>query len=1034
MTLRTSLVIAGDSAGATAAVDGAVQGLNDLEQAARRAKAANDQLGEGAVRSTRQAQAGYVNLGRQVQDVAVQLQSGTNLGTIIAQQGGQIADAVQQMGGRFAGLAAFLSGPWGAVLTVATGVLVNFGIELFRSADAGAAAASGWQDARSEADKLIDSLKRLTALQKEGLDLDVTRASIRKNEINDRLTELELTLSKRPKGANGQPMFSYRELQEAQALRQELLGVNAAIGAGTQEIARREALERKRNKDKPDRVKRGPADQTARRAEAAEDTSAKIANIRDQFSDLPSAVEKANKAMRQLDDIASDIERRKLVDGEKIRTEIATAKKAIEDSLNKPFNDFMEKQRESAEIDKLLLQGREDEAAALQEILRLQQAQGPLTEKQVKDVLATVQAERQRAMVLRDQRALIQENLNAVYDLRSALEDSFAGLASGKGLNLGNVIKQIGDSYAKIAGKRIVEALFGDALRMLEDKANGVSPVRAAGERMAVELKKGETAVRDFAQVVAQATAAISGTAAAPGATPGTEGEAGDPEIVVEGRRQSNLLEKMLVELQQAGETVRDSTRLLLDPLAELFDRTFGTQFFSALSQAVSGAMYGYATGGVPGGILGGLKEIKGLPESLTKGLGKALGGAQTGTIVSGVANAIGIKLNKTGSQIGGAIGSFIPIPGGQIIGSVIGGLIGNLFGKTKTGGVSLGLVNGKTGITGTGGNNAQLKSQLTGSAGSINGALQQISQALGGDLGNYSVAIGKRKDEFRVSASGSVSNTTAKKTGADIVYKGKDEAAAIQAALQNAIADGAVQGLSAAVQRALKSSSDIDAAIKEALKVQEVELLIGGLGAQIEKQMKDFERQAAERVRIARQYGFDLVKLEERNAKDRLKLTEKLVEQQVGSLQNLIDELTSGSLFEGSAVDRRKALLSQISTAKAAADAGEEGAADKLAKLLEDLNAVSKEAFGTTGGFASDRTTILDAARDTIAKANQRITDAQKASDPALAETNAALDENNGQNAQIIAILQSVQAQLGAFTDVSGGTSRMLTELARNA
>lgn len=751
---------------------------------------------------------------------------------------------------------------------------------------------------------------------------------------------------------------------------------------------------------------------------------------------------KANEAMRQLDDITSDIARRNLIDGPKLVSEIGMARKAIEDSLNKPFNDFIEKQRESAEIDKLLLQGRVDEAAALRVIIGLKGQQKPLDEQQLKAILASVRGARQLSMVLRDQQAIIQENLNAVYDLRGELEDSFAGLASGKGLNLGNVIKQIGDSYARIAGKRITEALFGDALRILEDKANGVSPVRAAGERMATELQKSEIAIRDWTNVVAQSLAVISGkpasveSAASISEAPvsGAAKVEADGSLSVSGAKTVSLLEKMLTELQQAGEVVRDSTRLLLDPLAELFDKTFGTQFFSQLSQAVSGAMYGYATGGVPGGILGGLKDLKGLPESLSKGLGKALGGAQTGTIVAGVANAVGIKLSKTGSQIGGAIGSFLPIPGGQIIGSVVGGLIGKLFGKTKTGGVSLGLANGKASVTGTAGNSASLKSQLTGSAGSINSALGQIAQALGGDLGNFSVAIGKRKDEFRVSASGNIGNTTAKKTGADIIYKGKDEAAAIQAALQNAIADGAVKGLSAAVQKALKSSSDIDAAIKEALKVQDTELFIGGIAAQIEKQLKDFEKQAAERLRIARQYGFDVVKLEERNAKDRLKLTEKLLDQQVGSLQALLDEMASGALFEGSAVDRRSALLGQISTAKAAADAGEEGAADKLAKLLEDLNAVSKDAFGTTGGFASDRSTIQDVARDTIAKANQRIADAQKASDPALVETNATLDEISGQNAQIIAILQSAQAQLGAFGSVTGMSSRALSEIARNA
>lgn len=780
---------------------------------------------------------------------------------------------------------------------------------------------------------------------------------------------------------------------------------------------------RKDNRKKPGRKERGGA---GARAEFAEDAGAKIATIRDQFADMPTAVEKANKAMRQLDDIASDIERRKLVNGPQLTAEIATVRKAIEDSLNKPFNDYLAKQRESAEFDKLLLQGREDEALALKDALAIQKQQGPLTQQQLDTILATVQGERQRSMVLRDQRALIQENLNAVHDLRSALEDSFAGLALGKGLNVGNVIKQIGDSYAKLAGKAITTALFGDALRVLEDKANGVSPVKVAGERMATELDKAGQAATGLADALVRAGGKIAPQAPASGAPGGAGGaaaqEADQGDIVVEARLPTSMIDKMVGALQQSGEQLRYSVSALLDPILAELDSIFGSRFFSQLSGALSGAMYGYATGGVPGGILGGLKEIKGLPDSLQKGLGKALGGAQTGTIVSGIANAVGIKLNKTGSQVGGAIGSFIPIPGGKIIGSVIGGLIGNLFGKTKTGAVSLGMVNGRAGVTGTGGNDAQLKSQLTGAAGSINGALMQIAQALGGDLGNYAVAIGKRKDEFRVSASGSVGNTTAKKTGSDIIYKGKDEAEAIQAALRNAIADGAVKGLSAAVQQALRSSSDIDAAIKEALKVQEVEVLIGGIGAQIEKQIKDFERQAAERVRIAQQYGFDLVKLEERNAKDRLKLTEKLLADQIGSLQTLIDEMTSGSLFEGSAVDRRGALLAQIGTAKAAADAGEDGAAEKLAKLLEDLNTVSREAFGTTGGFASDRTAILDAARDSIARANQRIADAQRASDPALATTNAALDENNSQNAQMLAAMAEMNQRLMALGASGGG------------
>jgi hypothetical protein len=86
---------------------------------------------------SKQAAAGYINLGRQMQDVAVMAaMPGVNLGTIITTQGGQIADAVSQMGGKFSGLASFLAGPWGAAIIVGTGLLVNFAEQMWKSGDA----------------------------------------------------------------------------------------------------------------------------------------------------------------------------------------------------------------------------------------------------------------------------------------------------------------------------------------------------------------------------------------------------------------------------------------------------------------------------------------------------------------------------------------------------------------------------------------------------------------------------------------------------------------------------------------------------------------------------------------------------------------------------------------------------------------------------------------------------------------------------------------------------------------------------------
>jgi hypothetical protein len=90
-----------------------VQFLSRAVQDHAKAVAGSGNSLDQASGKSKQAAAGYINLGRQMQDVAVMAaMPGVNLGTIITTQGGQIADAVSQMGGKFSGLASFLAGPW----------------------------------------------------------------------------------------------------------------------------------------------------------------------------------------------------------------------------------------------------------------------------------------------------------------------------------------------------------------------------------------------------------------------------------------------------------------------------------------------------------------------------------------------------------------------------------------------------------------------------------------------------------------------------------------------------------------------------------------------------------------------------------------------------------------------------------------------------------------------------------------------------------------------------------------------------------
>lgn len=401
-------------------------------------------------------------------------------------------------------------------------------------------------------------------------------------------------------------------------------------------------------------------------------------------------------------------------------------------------------------------------------------------------------------------------------------------------------------------------------------------------------------------------------------------------------------------------------------------DKVFGSK--GSFGTTLKNAGLGYAAGGITGSRTGG-----------------AVGGAIGGAVGK---ELLGSALGKLGQFAG---------PIGAIAGGLLGGAIGGLLKKTKSGAANITGVDSDATLSG---NSSSFKKAAAGAAGDVQDGLSSIAEQLGGSIGSFNVTIGQRHDDWRVrSGAGSLKIAAGAKEFDD------DEAGAKAYAMQLAISQGAVKGLSAAVEKALKSSADIDDAMAEALKVQEIETLMGGIGAQLASEFKAFEAQAKERLRIASEYGFDVVAIEKKNAEDRVALSERLLEEQVGSLQRLVDEMTSGSLFEGSAIEQRNAILKEIDQAKVDLAAGKDGAGDKLATLLQNLNSVSEDAFGSTAQYAADRAMIQDEARAAIAAANAQIREAasKTASDPALTATNQALDENNDQNAQIISLLQTM-------------------------
>jgi murein DD-endopeptidase MepM/ murein hydrolase activator NlpD len=441
--------------------------------------------------------------------------------------------------------------------------------------------------------------------------------------------------------------------------------------------------------------------------------------------------------------------------------------------------------------------------------------------------------------------------------------------------------------------------------------------------------------------------------------------------------------------------------------------------------------------------IVGKLGEIFKIGGDFEKVLGHAAGGAALGSVIGpGVTSLLGLKGSNLGGQIGGALGSVAGEalkktmtatfgkalggaagPIGSIVGSILGSALGGILKGSKRGSATITSIGGE--IT-TGGNSGQFRTAATGMARNVQDALSQIAEALGGSVGGFAVSLGVRDGKLRVDPSGRGQTKT--KRGA--IDFGQDEAGALSFAIADAIADGAVIGLSAAVQKALRSNSNIDRALREALKVDEVEALLEDFGGTLNKTFRDFERQAAERVRIARQYGFDVLKIESINAKERAALVEDILGSRIGSLKALLDDLAFGDLFEGSLSEQRDKLLVEIAKARGEAETGVEGAADKLADLSRRLIELSREAFGTAGGeFAFDRQSAISSAQKVIELESARV----KAATDAANQTNTYLNENNNQNAEMIARLAAMEAQLALIASQRSGGSASFIDTSRH-
>lgn len=196
---------------------------------------------DGVTASAGAQRAGMQQLGMQIGDAATMFSMGANASQVFASQLGQATGAVQLMLGSTSRLGAFLSGPWGMVITTAAVVLVPFIAKLFESGDAADTAAQKYANAAeaarqyvgaANAAKLVGGYQKRGALQQEQFDLE------------------QLVQRNKYAADPNMPWYSPQQklgsaARRLQAVRQELLGLTNEINIAEDANRRAEAAAEK---------------------------------------------------------------------------------------------------------------------------------------------------------------------------------------------------------------------------------------------------------------------------------------------------------------------------------------------------------------------------------------------------------------------------------------------------------------------------------------------------------------------------------------------------------------------------------------------------------------------------------------------------------------------------------------------------------------------------------------------------------------------------------------------------------------------
>ncbi len=850
-------------------------------------RAAND----NRVSAEQQRQA-TIQLGQQLQDFSVQVVSGQSVATAFAQQVGQASFALQNMGGKLAGVASFLTSGWGIAATIGLTVLAPLVAKIFEGNDALAEAVKKLKDEEKQSGITRDARalfakteEGVTAAIDDGYEASKKLVGLQKTSAEQALIDARsnLTIAQTIRQKTEAELDYAAALLESAKARSMLGGERSDVA--TQAVASREeqlaAIQKRRLANSLDiaraevTVNNALIAQERAQAKLAQDP---VARVRAEWDAKIAALD--DEQMRQGTITAEyrarsrELERQKTLAVEAEEARQAAAKRqpkrdselATPASIAKLLRDSLGGVNITATTNGKHVAGSDHYRGAAIDFVP-KGGMASISKDQIRDAFekAGVSIRRNAGgveqlfgpgdkghadhfhvawekgkLAVDNYRASVRETNKATHDAEEAqkkLEASFdqilgkfdpaadaarkyreeieaiAELAANK-----KITREQQFDYMAAAKRDYTAAQSTNSEQLLRDTF-GDAQVTAAladfdtGVAAGVEILKDgvDDAVTTFGDGLRNAVGGamdllgirINGPLRGLLQPGGIEGEANDiARSLTEGLRNSNL------NISPAS----------IEKLS------------STLGSALAGASYGQIGGSVFASITGGKQNQLG--SALGGVAGKVAGDALGKTIASTVSGTLG----KT---LGGAAG-----PLGAIAGGIVGSVIGGLFKKTVKGSAGISTGDGTISAGSASGTNATVKGQAGTLAGSVASGLQSIADQLGAVIsGSSNVQIGVYKDKLRVSTNG----TPIGGKGSVGAQTFTDETAAIKYAIQDALQDGVLSGISAASLKILKSGQDLERALSKALMIEAVpkdlKAMLDPVGAAIDELNSKFQK-----------------------------------------------------------------------------------------------------------------------------------------------------------------------------------------------